>query len=88
MVGGRLLAGKGCPGSVLGEGILWFPRLREELQKEHSFEGRDEDLRGASLPHGMVEPGCPSHGERRRQHGSAFVATTHLEACLGFCCHH
>lgn len=34
--------GKDGLGSVLGEGILWFPRLREELQKEHNFEGRDE----------------------------------------------
>lgn len=34
--------GKDGLGSVLGEGTLWFPRLREELQKEHHFEGRDE----------------------------------------------
>lgn len=34
--------GKGGLGSILGEGVLWFPRQREELERDHDFEGRDQ----------------------------------------------
>lgn len=29
-------------GLFWGEGVLWFPRQREELEKDHDFEGRDQ----------------------------------------------
>lgn len=29
-------------GLFWGEGVLWFPRQREELEKDHDFESRDQ----------------------------------------------